>query len=129
MNTVVVLCQAWCLLDSPSLPLSWLPPLCVCPFSQLAAVVSSPPAARPCHLFGFCSSPVSFLHLPTISTTPMPLSAHMVRPVTHSWRTSRTVGLSGSEFTFHVEGLAEIQALLMTLSCHSLLSMTCAWDG
>lgn len=64
MNPVVVLCQAWCLLDSPSLPLSWLPPLCVCLFSQLAAVVSLPPAARPCHLFGFCSSPMCFLHLP-----------------------------------------------------------------
>jgi hypothetical protein len=47
--------------------------------------------------------------------------------VSHSWRMSRTVELSGSEFSFHVGGLAEIQAaLLVTLSCQSLLSMTCA---
>lgn len=65
----------------------------------------------------------------TISTTPMPLTEHMVGPVTRSWRMSRTVGLSGSEFTFCVGGLAEIQALLMTLSSHSLLSMTWAWGG
>lgn len=41
------------------------------------------------------------------------------------------MGLSGREFAFHVGELVQSQAALpVTLSCHSLLSMTCAWmDG
>lgn len=41
------------------------------------------------------------------------------------------MGLSGSEFAFHVGGLVRSQAALpVTLPCRSLLSMTCAWmDG
>lgn len=41
------------------------------------------------------------------------------------------MGLSGSEFAFHVGELVQSQAVLpVTLPCHSLLSMTCAWlDG
>lgn len=41
------------------------------------------------------------------------------------------MGLSGSEFVFHVGQLVQSQAALpATLPCHSVLSMACAWlDG
>lgn len=118
----VVLCQEWHLWDLTSFPLFWFSQPYTCLLRPLDAVVSLPPAVRPYHLFGFCSYPMCFFHLPYDVHYPL-VFAHMEGPATHSWRMSRMVGLCSSEFTVHVGGLAEIQvALLMTLSCHSLLS-------
>lgn len=74
----------------------------------------------------------------------MRLTAHMAGPVTHSWRISWAVGLSGSEFAFLVGGLVEIQMTLpmtlpfsvmhdlclgwVTLSFHGESGLVCAWE-